>query len=519
MKSAVENLGPTRVKLTVEVPFEELKTSLDAAYKKIGQSVQLPGFRKGKVPNLIIDQRFGRAAVLDEAVNDALPRLYAQALQENDVEALGQPQVDVTTFEDGQQLTFTAEVDAKPDIELPDYANERVEVASAVVTDEDVEAQINTLAQRFGSLTDVERAAQDDDFVTIDVSAAQNGEAIEDAQADALSYQVGSGLGIDGLDEAIRGLSDGETATFTSALAAGDHIGEDAEFTVKVSGVRVQQLPDIDDDFAQLASEFDTIDELREATRGQIERQKRLQQAADARDAVLARLLELTEVPVPEGVIAEEIVARRSSIETQLTGMGLGLDDYLQNEGQTEEEFAADLDTRARDALRSQFILDEIADKSELAVSQDELTEHLIRRAQQANMTPQDFANQAMENDFVPVLVREVVRGKALAQAVSAFTVVDSDGNEIDFDDLLPDGNVLGPEDIARLDAEHGHGHDAQGNQIYAPTADDESNPTYASVADEDEEDDEEDVLGEEEDDDADGADEASHVEPAADKA
>jgi len=491
VKSAVENLGPTRVKLTVEVPFEELKTSLDAAYKKIGQSVQLPGFRKGKVPNAIIDQRFGRAAVLDEAVNDALPRLYAQALQENDVEALGQPQVDVTTFEDGEQLTFTAEVDAKPDIDLPDYSGESVEVASAVVTDEDVEEQIDTLAQRFGSLTDVERPAEDDDFVTIDVTAAQNDEPVEDAQADGLSYQVGSGLGIEGLDEAIRGLSDGETATFTAPLAAGDHIGEDAEFTVTVSGVRVQKLPDIDDDFAQLASEFDTIDELREATRGQIERQKRLQQASDARDAVLARLLELTEVPVPEGVVAEEIVARRSSIEGQLTQMGLGLADYLENESQSEEEFAADLDTRARDALRSQFILDEIATKSELGVSQEELTEHLIRRAQQVNMSPQDFANQAMENDFVPVLVREVVRGKALAQAVSAFTVVDPDGNEVSFDELMPDGTVLTPDDIARLDAEHGHGHDAQGNQIHSSAgADDDDDADEDDEADDDDEED-----------------------------
>jgi len=508
VKSAVENLGPTRVKLTVEVPFEELKTSLDAAYKKISQSVQLPGFRKGKVPNLIIDQRFGRAAVLDEAVNDALPRLYAQALQENDVEALGQPQVDVTTFEDGEQLTFTAEVDAKPDIELPDYTNERVEVSSAVVTDDDVEEQINTLAQRFGSLTDVERAAEDDDFVTIDVSAAQNGELIEDAQADGMSYQVGSGLGIDGLDDAIRGLSDGESATFTAALAAGEHVGEDAEFTVKVSGVRVQELPDIDDDFAQLASEFDTIEELRDATRGQIERQKRLEQAAEARDAVLARLLELTEVPVPEGVIAEEIVTRRSSIENQLAGMGLGLADYLENEGQTEEQFAADLDTRARDALRSQFILDEIADKAELAITQDELTEHLIRRAQQANMSPQDFANQAMENDFVPVLVREVVRGKALAQAVSTFTVVDPDGEEVDFEELLPDGTVLGPEEIARLDAEHGHGHDAQGNPLAASVAEDED----------DEDDGELDELDDDDEDEA-HADGEPDVVPAVDKA
>ena len=362
MKSAVENLGPTRVKLTVEVPFEELKPSLDAAYKKIGQQVQLPGFRKGKVPAAIIDQRFGRGAVLDEAVNDALPRLYAQALQENDVEALGQPEVDVTAFEDGEQLTFTAEVDAKPEITLPEYEGERIEVESASVSDDDVEEQLGTLAQRFGSLTDVERPAADGDFVTIDVSASQNGEQIEDAQADGLSYQIGSGQGIDGLDEAVRGLSDGESATFTSTLSAGEHSGEEADFAVTVNGVREQELPELDDDFAQLASEFDTIDELRAAMRDQLERQKRLQQAADARDAVLARLLELTDVPVPEGVVAEEIAARRSSILEQLTQMGLELDDYLKNEGQSEEEFDADLDTRARDALRSQFILDAIAE-------------------------------------------------------------------------------------------------------------------------------------------------------------
>ncbi len=442
MKSAVENLGPTRVKLTVEVPFDELRPNLDAAYKRIGAQVQLPGFRRGKVPNALIDKRFGRAVVLDEAVNEALPRLYAQALQDNEVDPLGQPDVDVTEFNDGEQLIFTAEVDAKPDLELPDYSAERVEVESAAVSDDEVAEQLTTLAQRFGSLTDVDRAAAEGDFVTIDLTAAQDGEQITDARADSLSYRIGSEQGLPGLDEAVTGKKAGETAEFTSTLAAGEHAGEEADVTVSVIAVREQELPELDDDFAQLASEFDTIDELRAALRDQLERQKRLTQAADARDAVLERLLELVDVPVPESAVADEVAARRESIDSQLEQVGMGIDDYLTSEGQSAEEYEADLDKRSRDALRSQFILDEIATAESIEVSQEELTEHLIRRAQQSQMTPQDFAEQAMQNNYVPVLVREVVRGKALAHAVETFTVADVDGNEVTFDHLDPDGSV-----------------------------------------------------------------------------
>jgi len=442
VKSAVENLGPTRVKLTVEVPFDELRPNLDAAYKRIGAQVQLPGFRRGKVPNALIDKRFGRAVVLDEAVNEALPRLYAQALQDNEVDPLGQPDVDVTEFNDGEQLIFTAEVDAKPDLELPDYSAERVEVESAAVSDDEVAEQLTTLAQRFGSLTDVDRAAAEGDFVTIDLTAAQDGEQITDARADSLSYRIGSEQGLPGLDEAVTGKKAGETAEFTSTLAAGEHAGEEADVTVSVIAVREQELPELDDDFAQLASEFDTIDELRAALRDQLERQKRLTQAADARDAVLERLLELVDVPVPESAVADEVAARRESIDSQLEQVGMGIDDYLTSEGQSAEEYEADLDKRSRDALRSQFILDEIATAESIEVSQEELTEHLIRRAQQSQMTPQDFAEQAMQNNYVPVLVREVVRGKALAHAVETFTVADVDGNEVTFDHLDPDGSV-----------------------------------------------------------------------------
>ena len=291
MKSDLETLNPTRVKLTVEVPFEELKPSLDAAYRKIGSQVTSPGFRKGKVPPRVIDQRFGRATVLDEAVNDALPKFYGEALEANDVSPLGQPEVDVTSFEDGQQLTFTAEVDVRPEFDLPDYDGLKVTVDDADVSDAEVDEQLDGLRERFATLTGVDRAAADGDFVSIDLSASVAGEAVDDLTAKGLSYQVGQGSLLDGLDEAITGLAAGEKADFPTTLVGGDHAGEEATVTVEVKSVKERELPELDDDFAQTASEFDTLDELRADVRTRVEGMKAVQQGVQARDRVLEALL------------------------------------------------------------------------------------------------------------------------------------------------------------------------------------------------------------------------------------
>ena len=453
MKSAVETLSPTRAKLTVEVPFEELKPSLDAAYKKIAQQINVPGFRRGKVPAAIIDRQVGREVVLQEAVQDVVPQKYMEAMQANDLQPLAQPEIEVTQLEVDQQLEFTAEVDVKPTIELPPYEGLTASVDDLVVSDADVEEQVQALRERFGTLIDVERAAGDGDFVVLDLVAMQDGRAVEGAEVSDMSYQVGRGGMIDGLDEALSGLSAGEETTFTTQLVGGDLVGEDVEVTVRVSQVQEQELPELDDEFAQQASEFDTYAELTEDVRDRLANGKRLEQAAAARDAVLEVLLEQVDVPLPETVVAEELTARRQNVEQQLAMAGMTMQAYLDDEGQTVDEFEADLEKRVRDAVAAQFILDEIAQREELGVDQNELSQHLVRRAQQSNQDPQEFANHMFEHNHIPDLVQEIRRGKALATIVESATVTDASGNVVEMRNLRPDGSILSAEEIAEAEA------------------------------------------------------------------
>jgi trigger factor len=453
VKSAVETLSPTRAKLTVEVPFEELKPSLDAAYKKIAQQINVPGFRRGKVPPMVIDRQVGRGAVLDEAINDALPKLYVEALQANELEPLAQPEIDITKFEDNESLEFTAEVDVRPEVQLPDYTGLAVTVDDIAVDDEDVEEQVQALRERFASLSEVERAAADGDFVVMDLVARKDGEVVEGAEVSGMSYQVGRGGMLDGLDETLTGMSAGDEATFTSQLVGGDQQGEDVEVEVRVTSVKEQELPELDDDFAQTASEFDTVDELTEDIRARLSRSKRLEQAAAARDAVLERLLDMVDVPLPEGVVDSELAARREQIEQQLGYAGMSMEQYLDNEKQTVDEFEADLEKRVRDAVAAQFVLDQVAKSAEIGVNEGELQEHLMRRAQQSGQNPQEFMQHMIEHNHIPEMVSEVLRGKALATVVEAATVTDRSGNHVELKNLQPDGTIAEPTDEPADDA------------------------------------------------------------------
>jgi trigger factor len=461
VKSDLETLNPTRVKLTVEVPFEELKPSLDAAYRKIGSQVTIPGFRKGKVPPRVIDQRFGRATVLDEAVNDALPKFYGEALEANDVSPLGQPEVDVTSFEDGQQLTFTAEVDVRPEFDLPDYDGLEVTVDDAEVTDAEVDEQLDGLRERFATLTGVDRAAADGDFVSIDLSASVAGEAVDDLTAKGLSYQVGQGSLLDGLDEAITGLAAGEKADFATTLVGGDHAGEEATVTVEVKSVKERELPALDDDFAQTASEFDTLDELRADVRSRVEGMKGVQQGVRARDRVLEAVLAKVEIPLPEGVVKAEIDSRNHNLAHQLEAASMTKADFLAAEGQSEEEFDADIDKRTREAMTAQFVLDKVVEKEQLSVNEAELTQHILRTASRYGMGPDQFAQQVVQAGQVPVLVSEVVRGKALALLLEKAKVVDESGRPVDLEALREDAPGDELLDVSDDGIDHtGHDHD-----------------------------------------------------------
>jgi trigger factor len=442
-------LSPTRAKLTVEVPFEELKPSLDAAYKKIAQQINVPGFRRGKVPPMVIDRQVGRAAVLDEAINEALPKLYVEALQANELEPLAQPEIDITKFEDNETLEFTAEVDIRPEVELPDYSGLAVTVDDVTVTDQDVEEQVQNLRERFASLSEVERPAAEGDFVVMDLVARKDGEVVEGAEATGMSYQVGKGGMLEGLDEALTGMSAGDQTTFTSQLVGGDMLGEDVEVEVKVGSVKEQELPELDDDFAQTASEFDTVAELSDDVRTRLSRGKRLEQAAAARDAVLEKLLDLVDVPLPDTIVESELTARREQIEQQLAMAGMTMEAYLDSEEQTVDEFEADLEKRVRDAVAAQFVLDQVAKTEEIGVNEGELQEHLMRRAQQSGQNPQEFIQHMLEHNHIPEMVSEVVRGKALASIVESAAVTDASGNHVELKNLQPDGTIADPADEA----------------------------------------------------------------------
>ena len=436
MKSAVENLDPTRVRLTVEVPFAELKPSLDAAYKKIAEQVNVPGFRKGKVPPRVIDQRFGRGPVLEEAINSALPDLYGKAVNEAKLEVVGRPEVEVTDLTDGEALKFTAEVDVRPEFDLPEYKGLEVQVDDAEVGDEQIDEQIETLRKRFGSLVGVERSIEDGDFVSLDLIASIDGETLEDGTATGVSYEVGSGNMVDGLDEAVLGKNAGEEVDFRSTLVGGSHAGDEADIKVTIGSVKTRELPELDDDFAQLASEFDTLAELRESLTARLAKSKKFEQGAQARDKVLEAVLEQIDFPLPVKAVEAEIAWRNEQLEQQIEAAGMTREGFFKLQDQSAEEFAADLDKQVRDGMKAQFVLDKLADAEELSVNQGELTNHLIRRASGSGMSPDQFAQSVVQSGQIPALVGEVRRGKALQQILDAAVVKDVSGNEIDLAEI-----------------------------------------------------------------------------------
>lgn len=422
MKSTAETLSPTRVKLTVEVPFDELAPSLDAAYASIAKQITIPGFRKGKVPARVIDQRVGRAAVLEEAVNDILPRAYEEALRENDVRPLGRPEVEVTSIEDGQTLTFTAEVDVRPEFDLPDYSGIKVEVDDAEVTDDDVEEQLTALRGRFASLAPVDRAAADGDILLVDLSGAEaDGTAVEDLSGNAMSYELGTDGMLPGFDEAVRGATAGETRTFEFTPEVGEFEGKPLTVSVTVSAVRERSLPDADDSFAQMASEFDTIGELRDDIRTRLGRVRLLEQGLQARGKVHEALLELVDFPLPEGAVRAEV------------------EDHFADGHAGDDEHRAEVERNARNGLKSQLILDRIAEAEAVAVGESELSTWLLQNAPRYGMSPDAFAQALMQAGQLPMAIADIRRSKALAVVTQKASVYDASGRPVDLEALDAD--------------------------------------------------------------------------------
>jgi trigger factor len=450
VQSAVETLSPTRVRLTVEVPFDELKAELDKAYKTIGAQVKVQGFRPGKVPPRILDQRVGRGVVLEEAVQEALPRLYSEAVTEAGVAPVGRPEVDVTKLDDGVELTFTAEVDIRPEFEIPAYDGLAVTVADAVVTDEDISTQVDELRERFAKLTPVDRPAADGDYVTLDLAATVDGQDVPGGTASGLSYQVGAGDLLDGIDEAVTGKSAGDATVFTTTLVAGEYEGQEAQVAVTVQAVNERELPAADDAWAETTG-FASFEELQADVRGRLERVKKMEQGVEARDKVLEALLDAIEVPLPESVVEAEVQWRKESTDAQLQQAGLTLDQYLEDEGKGEEEFAEEVRESATTAVKAQLVLDAIADQEQMGVTDAELTDQVVRRAQRAGVSPDQYAQSLVQSGQLQGLVAEVRRGKALATVMEGATIKDASGETVDLE-ALRDGLDAGAADDTQVD-------------------------------------------------------------------
>ncbi|BBY30841.1 trigger factor [Mycolicibacterium sediminis] len=432
MKSTVEKLSPTRVRINVEVPFTELAPDFDRAFKEMAKQIRLPGFRPGKVPVRLLEQRIDKQAMLDQVVGEAVPGRYSEAVASAEVQPLGQPEIDITSKEYGEDLVFTAEVDVRPEIELPDLSALKFEVDAISVDDDEVDTELQNLRARFGTLTGVDRAAQDGDFVSIDLSATVDGKDVEEAKTEGLSHEIGSGNLIEGLDDAITGLKADESKVFTTTLVAGEHAGEEAEVTVKVNSVKERELPEPDDEFAQLASEFDTIDELKASLVEQVERVKRIQQAEQIRDKALETLLEQVEVPLPEAIVQAQVDDTLHNAVHGLDHDEAAFAEALEKEGTTRDEFDADNRSNAEKAVKTQLLMDAVADSLGIQVGQGDLTERLVLMSRQYGIEPQQLLQVLQQNNQLPAMFADVRRGLTIAAVVHGATVTDSEGNEVD---------------------------------------------------------------------------------------
>ena len=420
MKSSVENLSPTRVRFDISIEFNEMSSHVADAYKKVASQVNIPGFRKGKVPAAMIDQRVGRGTVLDEAINAALPDFYTQAAREHKIAVIGRPEVDIKEFVDNEKLNFTIEVDVRPEIKLPDFSKIEIKVDDVTVTQAEIDEQIDSLRARFGTLHMVERAAKTGDFVNIDLVATINGEEVEGGTANDISYEIGSNSMVDGLDDAVVGLNVGDSKVFETALL-GMQEGEKGSVTVTVKSVKERELPALDDAFAKLASEFDNLAELKEDVAKRLERVKAMEQGAQARDKLVDKLVSELEIPIPEKLVEDEIHA------------------HLEREGRLEDaEHRAEVDRDTRQMFKQDFLLDEVVKTEAVDVSEMELTEYIMRSASRYGMAPQDFANRVAQSGGINQMLAEVARAKALANILNRVSVVTESGKKVDLEALAP---------------------------------------------------------------------------------
>lgn len=416
-KTKAEKLTPTRSKLTVTVTQDELAPYLKTAYKSIAEQVSIPGFRKGKAPAPIIDQRFGRDAVIQEAINHSLDDFYQGAVAEAEIRPMGRPTADIESVPEAKDpksdLVLVFEVEVRPEFNLPKYDGMKIVVDDAEIDEAAVEAELTSLRERFGTLVTVDRPAKTGDVVELDLIAKIDGDEVD--RASGVSYEVGAGNLLAGTDEAIETLTAGESTTFTSQLLGGEYEGQDAEVEVTLTAVKERELPEADDEFAQLASEFDTIAELRESLKEQVSQASVFAQGRQARDIFTETLIEKAEIPISEELIEDEVHR------------------HLEGEGRLEDdEHRAEVRVSSEKQFQMELLLDAIAEAENATPTQAELSDYIFQSAQQYGMEPAQFLQAISQGNQLQAILGEVTRNKALAIALGKAKVVDKSGNAVD---------------------------------------------------------------------------------------
>ncbi|MFZ9693779.1 MAG: trigger factor [Candidatus Nanopelagicales bacterium] len=417
MKIDIERLSETAVKLSVHLDYVDFEPAIKQAYRAVAEKINIKGFRKGKVPEQVIDNQVGRAYVVQEALNDAISSAYEKAVRDNELKPVGQPEVEVTELEDRSHIAFTAEVEVRPEFDVPEYSSVKVEVDAVVVDDDAVNEQLESLQKRFSNYTAVDRAAADGDVLLVDIAGTYEGEAVADLTANALSYELGTDGILPGFDDAVRGANRDDVRTFEFTPEAGEYEGKSVSIAVTVKNVREQSLPALDDDFAQLASEFDTLEELRADLADKVMRMKRIEQGYQARDRIQDVLLSMIDVPLPEKFLNRDI------------------DEHFKDNHGDEAHRQEYIDGQRR-SLKAQFILDKIAETEKLSVSEAELSTWLMQQAPRYGMTPQEFADALVQSGGVQMALADVRRVKALEVVLQSANVVDSNGDVVDLSEL-----------------------------------------------------------------------------------
>jgi trigger factor len=439
MKASVEPLEGNKVKLSVEVDEQEFERALDQAFRKIAREVRIPGFRPGKAPRRVLEARLGKDAARTEALRDSLPDYYAQAIREQDLDAIAPPEIDITAGEESGPVTFDAVVEVRPQITVPGYGGLRVTVPNPAVTDEDISGQVDRLRGNFGTLETVTRPARDGDYLTVDLKATE-GENVLHETTDEL-YELGSGSIMPKVDEELQGARAGDILRFSAEMPG--HEGHDHEipiisFTVLVKEVKEKILPELTDDWASEASEFDTVDELREDIAKRIRVVKAVRAQMTLRNGVVDALIELVEDDIPEALVNSELSRRIHDLGHRLEEQGATIAQYIQATGQTEDAVLEELRVSATQAVKADLALRAVAEAEDLEVTDDDLDTEIERLAERTRMKPKDVLRQLERADQLPAVRSDIKKAKALEWLVEHAELVDEEGHPVDRADLSP---------------------------------------------------------------------------------